>query len=93
MIDNHLVSRVLERLIDIVQPTTRSDVNGHWLPPSAATGICRARIRMRPFVDRAVGSMARSDNGETQVLSFAKILSQRLEDDPAACEPGRQCPS
>src|SRR6266851_5180629 len=93
MIDNHLVCRVLERLIDIVQPTTRSDVNGHWLPPSAATGICRARNRMRPFVDRAVGSMARSDTGETQVLSFAKILSQRLEDDPAACEPGRQCPS
>ena len=26
-------------------------------------------------------------------LSFAKILSQRLDDDPAACEPGRQCPS
>ena len=52
MIDNHLVSRVLERLIDIVQPTTRSDVNGHWLPPSAATGICRARIRMRPIMAR-----------------------------------------
>jgi hypothetical protein len=26
-------------------------------------------------------------------LSFAKILSSRLDDDPAACEPGRQCPS
>src|SRR5216683_3379537 len=26
-------------------------------------------------------------------LSFAKILSQRLDDDPATCQPGRQCPS
>ncbi len=37
-------------------------------PESAATGICRTRIRMRSFEVRAVGSVARSDSGETQPL-------------------------
>jgi hypothetical protein len=70
MIDDDLFCPVFERLIDIVQPMTRSDVNGHWLPSSAATGICRAGIRMRPFVVRAVGSLARPDNGETQPPTY-----------------------
>ncbi len=86
MIDDDPFCLVFERLIDIVQPMTRSDVNGHWLPSSAATGICRAGIRMRPFVVRAVGSLARPDNGETQgqfrsrasLLAENELLRQQL---------------
>ncbi len=61
MIDNHLVCQVLERLIDARSADDAKRGQRSWLPPSAAIGICRAEIRIRPFSVRAVGSMARSE--------------------------------
>src|SRR5712692_5497325 len=40
-----------------------------------------------------IGSFVNEANPSNWDLSFAKILSQRLDDDPATCQPGRQCPS